>query len=318
MDSPKFASLNTSSVTYKTVHDHKIKAYILTPRDTKPSSRLPVLVRFHGGFLITGAAAFPDWFGQWLLDYAQLHSAIIVLPDYRLLPEANGTDILEDVADFWQWLRSDLQTELTKLDGKLEADLGKVLVAGESAGGYLSIQSGMLQPPGSIQTVIAQYPVLDYDSEFFSTAYKKSILGAPQLPRSILDDHLKTMKPGSVVSACNPPDARRSLSTSCVQQGRFLEFLGDDEMVYPMRRVGKVDGESVPPMLIIHGKDDSAVPVEGSTKFLERAKEHWGEGKVLLHLEPGEHGFDGALKLEEAPWLQSVLKQQVTGAWLGS
>jgi acetyl esterase/lipase len=65
----------------------------------------PVLVRFHGGFLITGAALYPDFIPQWSLDYCRQHNAILVAPDYRLLPESNGVDILDDLDDFWKWLR---------------------------------------------------------------------------------------------------------------------------------------------------------------------------------------------------------------------
>jgi len=314
MDSSKFTPFNISDVDYKTVNGHPIKAYILTPKTATSPSKCPILVRFHGGFLITGAAAFPDWLAQWLVDYALQHSAILVMPDYRLMPEANGTEILEDVSDFWKWLRSDLQSHLAKTT-KIKADLSKVLVSGESAGGHLSIQSGILQPSGSIQAVIAMYPVLDYDSKFFSTAYEKSVLGAPQIPKSILEGYLKAMKPGSIVSECNPPDGRQGLVMSFVQQGRFVEFLGKDDKVYPFRWMHKVD--EVPPVLIIHGNDDSAVPVEGSIKFVEEASKKWGDGKVLLHLEPGEHGFDTALDYE-TPWLQDLLERQVTGAWLGN
>ena len=32
------------------------------------------------------------------------HGAVYVQPDYRLLPEANGEEVLDDIDDFWTWL----------------------------------------------------------------------------------------------------------------------------------------------------------------------------------------------------------------------
>lgn len=55
-------------------------------------------------------------------------------PDYRLLPEATGTDILEDVSSFWEWVHKGLSTELAKIDDSISADLSSILVVGESAG----------------------------------------------------------------------------------------------------------------------------------------------------------------------------------------
>lgn len=58
------------------------------------------------------------------------------MPDYRLLPDAKGIDILEDLADFWKWVRTDLTTFVSTNSTNVgsEADLSKILVLGDSAG----------------------------------------------------------------------------------------------------------------------------------------------------------------------------------------
>jgi Tfp pilus assembly PilM family ATPase len=66
-----------------------------------------------------------------LIDYSILHSAIIVSPDYQMLPEANGMDIMQDLSDFWQWVDQDLQKQLAT---GIEVDLDKILLEGGSAG----------------------------------------------------------------------------------------------------------------------------------------------------------------------------------------
>jgi hypothetical protein len=85
-----------------------------------------------------GDSICAEWFPQWLLELAEAHNAVIISPNYRFLPEATGVEILEDVDDFWTWLHSD---KLTALLGpqSIELDFARVLAAGDSAGGLLSI-----------------------------------------------------------------------------------------------------------------------------------------------------------------------------------
>lgn len=227
------------------------------------------------------------------------------------MPESTGLDILEDVSDFWAWLHTDLHIHLAQSKPGIQADLARVAAYGESAGGYLAIQSGFSQPSGSIQAIIATYPAIDFESKFFSEAYEKSVRGAPMLPTSVLENHLQAMRRGQIITSVDPPE-RMNLCLSAVQQGRFPEFLGTDEILYPLRRLEMVD--EMPFTLILHGRDDSAVPVEGSVEFAEKARRIYGDEKVLLHTEPGEHGFDDTATLE-TPWLKECLRH-VTDLWI--
>ena len=264
------------------------------------------------GLEITGTSLFVGWYPQWALDYCLLHSAIIVTPDYRLMPESSGLDVLEDVSDFWKWLRKDLQHHLHKLKPGIEADLSRILVHGESAGGYLSIQSGLSQPVGFIKAVIATYPVIDWESEYFTEASEKFIQGVPIPPSSVIENHLKAMQPGTIITSVEPP-RRMDLCLSSLQQGRLGEFFGTDESLLPLKRLDKAI--YIPYIFILHGRDDSTVPVEGSYKFVEKMRERFWDDKILLHVEPGDHGFDVMVSLE-TPWLKEGLKQ-VTKQWLG-
>ena len=75
MDDPKFLTFNITTTPYKTVNDQEMSLYIIIHKGVHNGKR-PILVHFHGGFLITGHAIYPDWTTQWSLDYATLHSAI--------------------------------------------------------------------------------------------------------------------------------------------------------------------------------------------------------------------------------------------------
>jgi acetyl esterase/lipase len=75
---------------------------------------------------LTNAGSFIDW--------ARQNSAILLNCDYRLLPEATGNDILEDVADFWAWLSRDFPTAMTNTKTGVQPALDDIAVIGESAG----------------------------------------------------------------------------------------------------------------------------------------------------------------------------------------
>jgi acetyl esterase/lipase len=116
----RYDSFDVYRTHYKKIRDHEIEVGILIPKGLKPGVH-PVFVRFHGGgcvspFLysaqrahtltlhkVSGTWAYPDWFANWLVPLVHRNNAIIVSPNYRLLPEHNGNDIQEDLVDFWTW-----------------------------------------------------------------------------------------------------------------------------------------------------------------------------------------------------------------------
>lgn len=310
MDDPKFAPFEVSKAVYKTVNGHPIPAYVFIPKNLSPGKH-PVIAKFHGGFLITGSALYAEWFAQWTIDYAIAHQAIVISVDYRLMPEATGLEILEDIDDFWKWLRSDFSEYLAEMKAGVEPDFEHVIANGESAGGYVAILSALSQPAGTIKAVMAAYPVLDINDRHYTEHYDKAMFGAPMMPASILDDYIKSIKPGDVITSAVPP-ARMPLALVACQQGKYRELLGSDSKLYPME-VLKV-AKQLPFTFIFHGTDDSAVPVEGSVKFAEAAKEKFGAEKIEFFSGPGEHGFDDEATLE-TPWMKEGLAK-VTKAWL--
>jgi cephalosporin-C deacetylase-like acetyl esterase len=54
MDSEKFSKFDISELTYKVVNNQDIKAYVLTPKTITPGKH-PIIVEFHGGFLVSPA-----------------------------------------------------------------------------------------------------------------------------------------------------------------------------------------------------------------------------------------------------------------------
>lgn len=145
---PGFTSVATP---YKKVGDHEILAGILIPEELS-AGKHPVIVRFHGGFLV-GVPFVPSrfcygcayqvrpqftgghtaFFQPWLQEYAKIHSAVVVSADYRLMPEHNGLDMMEDLKDLWHWIFNELQSFV---GDKADLDMDKILIEGDSAGSF--------------------------------------------------------------------------------------------------------------------------------------------------------------------------------------
>ena len=120
------------------------------------------------------------------------------------------------------------------------------------------------------------------------------------LPAEIVDAHVKATAPGATVTSAIPPD-RIDVAVSMVQNGRYLEFLGSDESLFPIELIAKVD--QMPPMLVTHGREDSAVPVEESERLVELYRKKHPNTPVRLNIQSGDHGFDGEATLE-TEWLK--------------
>lgn len=173
-DLSRFEAFAIISVSYKTVRSHTITVDVLYPKSLNDPSQehvlcvpRPVLLRYHGGGLIAGYSLFPPFFSPWYLELAQEYSAIIVSPNYRLLPESSVLEVLEDVEDHWRWLHQSLPLLLQReTNNTVKADLSRIMTIGDSAGGYLSLQMG-LSHPDEIRAVNAVYPMVNPKAPYF-------------------------------------------------------------------------------------------------------------------------------------------------------
>lgn len=199
------------------------------------------------------------------------------------------------------------------------------MVSGESAGGTLALLSALSfsnlgNSKGKITACVSSYPVMmDFKSEKYVQKIAKGSyrpFGAPEVPTVVWEQHVASMIPGQVVSSCVPP-GRLPLIMSSTQHGLLGPYFDDDERMFPLKVLEKVGGGDVvlPYILILHGKQDSVVELEGSEEFLEKAEKILGRGKVELVVRDGEHGFDSEIPVEPE-WLTDALKKS-TELWLG-
>ena len=119
-----------ASLEYRTYQFHTVGSAPLEldlVRDTTaPASPGPqkTLIFFHGGGLVSGnrRSRFPDL----PLELSMRRGWLVLTADYRLLPESNVEDMIDDVKHLETWI---------SMEGtRLGLDLGSIAVAGSSAG----------------------------------------------------------------------------------------------------------------------------------------------------------------------------------------
>lgn len=175
----------------------------------------------------------------------------------------------------------------------------------------MALMSALTLPRGKVSAVLAQYPMTNYlQRETRVDVY----LNQPAPGPEYIDEHMNTVEPGVVLSSAKPP-ARMHLSYALSVFRRYLEFFGDDKMLWPIGLVEKKDW--APPTWILHGEADSAVSIEDSKAFVKRWDESGIESEIRLDIRQGqEHGFDIAMKESEEKWLRDGLAW-VQGKWFG-
>jgi acetyl esterase/lipase len=282
-------ALVKKTYTFKTVGDVKIQADVYRADD---DVRRPVVVWIHGGALIMGSRTGVP---KNLLDLCRSEGYALVSVDYRLAPEVKLPGIIEDVEDAFRWLRS-RGPELLRIDPE------RLVVAGGSAGGYLTLMTGFRVKPAP-RALVAYWGYGDVDGDWYTKpsehyrtttaligkeeAYKgvgaKVLSGTEnaeqQKPRSrfylyLRQNGLWTRE----VSGFDPDKEPRKLDPYC-----------------PIRNVSA----AYPPTMLIHGTLDTDVPYEQSAAMAQEL----ARKKVaheLVTVQGGGHGlFGGDRKLAE-------------------
>lgn len=221
---------------YKTVNGCDIPASVLVRRSCR-NGRHPVIVRWHGGGLVHGHRLYGQWAAPYVLEFAHRTDAIMVFPDYRLLPSIESTlDVLDDVTEFFAWLFAGGISGV--LDSHISADLDSVLVCGESAGGWLALRSGFLQKDGRIRAIIAQYPMIDIRDEHWSASgTRKYFQGAAFVNTEDLEKYYGAEE--KTVSSRVPLDGGE-IYLSLVQRGLYSKAFGEDSSLYPLELLDRV------------------------------------------------------------------------------
>lgn len=156
------------------------------------------------------------------------------------------------------------------------------------------------------------YPMVDLHSDHYTKPFEKPICGVPNFPDQLVEDFITSKLDASSITEADPP-VRLDLALATVQNGRFLEFLGDEAELFPLERIKNKElssqpvGKSIlPPFYILHGENDTAVPLEGTLKLLEHMREVGHDAKMHVVIRPGDHGFDASTTIQE-DWMKAGL-----------
>lgn len=309
----RFSSFDIHETSYKRIGDFDISVAILIPKNTQPGKH-PLHVKWHGGGLISGDALLQDWFSNYLVSFTHRTSSIIVLPNYRFIPENSGADILEDIKDFWTWADRDLASFVRKVAPKVEVDLDQLLVSGDSSGGWHALHSVFELPEGRIKALLLLYPMVK------KWCKSKELLrewGRPAPDEEVIDKHLVQLPQGSVVSSDRYLARDELADAFSANKHRWDLAFGTDKKLHPVERLR--ERRSFPPTLILHGDADKSVNLKDCEDFVREVEQVFGsaarEDVHLVVREGGEHGFEIEFAEQDEAWLAEEL-QWLEKAWL--
>ena len=265
--------------TYKTAGGCEIK---LDAWGADPKVRKPVIVHIHGGALIIGSRQNPP---RWLNPKGD---NVLISIDYRLAPETKLPAIIEDVQDAFRWIHK-------KGPRLLNIDAGKLVVAGGSAGGYLTLMTGFCVKPRP-RALIAVSGYGDITGPWYSRP-SPFYLQQPHVSRE---------------------NAYASVGTTCVSEGagsrgRFYLYSRQNG-IWPQEVAGhnpdteptwfdrycpvrNVSGK-YPPTVLIHGTADTDVPYAESDA-MDKALSHIKVPHKFISVPGGGHGLYGVAASEQ-------------------
>jgi acetyl esterase/lipase len=274
------SELEKTTVVYREVDGHKILADVYRPKNDKV---VPVIVWLHGGALIMGNR---EGVQHELMKLAEEKGYAVVSFDYRLAPETKLPALISDIEAGFEWLSGDGAKQF-------HLDPFHVVVAGGSAGGYLSLVTGyrVHQKP---KAIVALFGYGNLNRAWYDQPSPHPCHNGTKFT---LEDARK-VSDGTVVS---DGSQRKGISTTIYlyyrQQGTWPEEVsGFDparlaEDIIPFEPYRNVTAD-FPPTMLIHGTLDTDVPFDESQMFAEKLEQQ-NIPHTLIAIENGEHGLGG-------------------------
>jgi acetyl esterase/lipase len=216
--------------------------------------RRPAIVQIHGGGWVIGDKREQ---GLPLLKYLANEGWVGFNVNYRLSPSATFPDHLVDVKRAIAWIREHAD--------EYHVDPNFIAVTGGSAGGHLAslvaltgndpqFQPGFEDADTSVQAAVPFYAVFDFMNRkgYYPPEMVTKFLG-PMVIKAFIEDEPEKF------AAASPLDHVR---------------------------------EDAPPVLVIHGDNDTLAPVEGARDFTEALRAVSKAPVVYLELKGAQHAFE--------------------------
>ncbi|KAH6639270.1 Alpha/Beta hydrolase protein [Boeremia exigua] len=309
----RFDTFDVHQTSYKRIGNSEISVGILIPKDITQGKHA-LHVKFHGGGLISGDALLQDWFSNYLVSFTHRTSSIIVLPNYRFVPESSGADIIDDVKDFWSWADRDLADYIRSVAPGIDVDFDRLLLSGDSSGCWCALHSVFELPEGRIKALLLLYPMVK------KWCKSKEVLrkwGRPAPDEEVIDTHLAQVAKGDIVSGDKQLLREELADAFSANEHRWDLAFGTDKHLHPIERLD--ERSTFPPSVILHGDVDTSVKLKDCEDFVERVGETMGsaarENVHLIVREGKGHGFEIEMAESDEPWLAEQLSW-IEGIWL--
>ncbi len=234
----------TPNITYLTANNWEAKLDVYQP--TKAAAPMPTLILFHGGGWVGG-----DRVGTFLnaVPYLEMGWAVVNV-SYRLARVSLAPAAVEDCRCALRWVISKAKD--------YNFDINKLVVTGHSAGGHLSLMTGMLPASAGLDR---QCP----GNEELKVAAIINWFGITDVGDLLEGPNQQTYAVTWLSSLTNRDEiAKRASPLTYVRAG-------------------------LPPILTIHGDADTVVPYSHATR-LHEALTKAGVANQLLTIPGGKHG----------------------------
>lgn len=236
-------------VSYTAADGLEIHGYLTTPPGVQDPKGLPLVVLAHGGPASHDTLSF-DWWAQALASQGYA----VLQPNFRG-STGYGDAFME--AGYGEWgkkMQTDLSDGVRYLSSQGVIDPERVCIVGASYGGYAAMAG----------------PTLDRGVYRCAVA----VAGLSDLRRFIDDE-------ASDVSAQRGNTATRYWT-------RFMGADGLYDRSMDERSPARLAEQADAPILLIHGRDDSVVPIEQS-RIMERALRQAGKPVEFIELDGEDH-----------------------------
>jgi len=258
------AQAGTSAKTtyvYKTVNELEILADVY---EAAGDEARPTILLLHGGALIFGTRNAD---ARLVGAYVSRGYNVVAI-DYRLAPETKLPEIIEDVADAYQWIR-------TRGPDLFGADPSRIAVIGHSAGAYLAQVAGYKFRPRP-RAIVSFYgygdvtgPWYTQPSEFYSRQF-------PAISQSLAFRAVgeREISNGPITGLA---EGRGAVYLYARQQGVWPSLVADHDPVAERQWFASFEpvrnlSPEYPPTMLLHGEADTDVPYEKSVRMADELK----------------------------------------------
>lgn len=188
-------------------------------------------------------------------------------------------------------------------------DTNNLMVAGESAGGYLTVSTALLDLTKlPIKVLFAQYPCLDIEKHIRTENVDELMLNctawADAVPYSEVEAVLAEFNKGEIRTRA-PFASRMRMLQGMIQAGKFCDLEAHGHIVDPMQALERAG--PLPPILLYQSKGDEAIPWQHTDAWAAKLKRLQPDVPLFLTYLEGDHVFDKNDTMA-TPWMEEPLE----------